>query len=76
MITEYYTTIGMDVSDRKIQVCVMTKSGVNPKIVTETTIPTTKEGVQKTHCSLSIFKRTRILQLYLRRECTADGCTK
>ena len=47
MITEYYTTIGMDVSDRKIQVCVMTKSGVNPKIVTETTIPTTKEGVQK-----------------------------
>ena len=42
-----YTTIGMDVSDRKIQVCVMAKSGVNPKIVKETTIPTTKEGLQK-----------------------------
>ena len=47
MITDNYTTIGMDVSDRKIQVCVMTKSGVNPKIVMETTIPTTKEGLQK-----------------------------
>ena len=47
MITDNYTTIGMDVSDRKIQVCVMTKSGVNPKIVKETTIPTTKEGLQK-----------------------------
>ena len=43
MITEYYTTIGMDVSDRKIQVCIMTKSGVNLRIVKETTIPTTKE---------------------------------
>ena len=47
MITDNYTTIGMDVSDRKIQVCVMTKSGVNPKIVKETTIPTTKERLQK-----------------------------
>ena len=47
MITDNYTTIGMDVSDRKIQVCVMTKSGVNPKIVMETTITTTKEGLQK-----------------------------
>ena len=47
MIVDNYTTIGMDVSDRKIQVCVMAKSGVNPKIVLETTIPTTKEGVQK-----------------------------
>ena len=47
MITDNYTTIGMDVSDRKIQVCVMTKSGVNPKIVMETTIPTTKDGLQK-----------------------------
>ena len=47
MITDNYTTIGMDVSDRKIQVCVMTKFGVNPKIVMETTIPTTKEGLQK-----------------------------
>ena len=47
MITDNYTTIGMDVSDRKIQICIMTKSGINPKIVKETTIPTTKEGVQK-----------------------------
>ena len=47
MITDNYTTIGMDVSDRKIQVCVMTKSGVNPKIVMETIIPTTKDGLQK-----------------------------
>ena len=42
-----YTTIGMDVSDRKIQVCVMTKSGINPKILMETTIPTTQEGLRK-----------------------------
>ena len=47
MSFDNYTTIGMDVSDRKIQVCVMAKSGVNPKIVKETTIPTTKEGLQK-----------------------------
>ena len=47
MIADNYTTIGMDVSDRKIQVCIMTKSGVNPKIVKEMTIPTTKEGLQK-----------------------------
>ena len=47
MITDNYTTIGMDVSDRKIQICIMTKSGVNPKIVKEMTIPTTKEGLQK-----------------------------
>ena len=47
MITDNYTTIGMDVSDKKIQVCVMTKSGINPKIVMESTIPTTKEGLQK-----------------------------
>ena len=47
MITDNYTTIGMDVSDRKIQVCIMAKSGINPKIVKEMTIPTTKEGLQK-----------------------------
>jgi transposase len=47
MSFDNYTTIGMDVSDRKIQVCVMAKSGVNPKIVKEATIPTTKEGLQK-----------------------------
>jgi len=47
MITDNYTTIGMDVSDRKIQVCIMAKSGINPKIVKEMAIPTTKEGLQK-----------------------------
>ena len=35
----YYTTIGMDVSDRKTQVCVMTKTGTTPKVVMETAIP-------------------------------------
>ena len=43
----YYTTIGMDVSDRKTQVCVMAKTGATPKIVMETTIPTTKDGLAK-----------------------------
>ena len=42
-----YTTIGMDVSDRKTQVCVMAKDGKSPKIVMETVIPTTKEGLAK-----------------------------
>ena len=46
MVTNSYTTIGIDVSDRKIQVCIMTKFGVNLKIVIDTTIPTTKEGLQ------------------------------
>ena len=43
----YYTTIGMDVSDRKTHVCVMVKAGANPKIVMETTIPTTRDGLAK-----------------------------
>jgi len=43
----YYTTIGMDVSDRKTQVCVMAKAGTTPRIVMETTIPTTKDGLAK-----------------------------
>jgi len=43
----YYTTIGMDVSDRKTQVCVMAKAGATPRIVMETTIPTTKDGLAK-----------------------------
>ena len=47
MDNEYYTTIGMDVSDRKAQVCVMAKAGATPKIVMETTIPTTKDGLAK-----------------------------
>ena len=42
-----YTAIGMDVSDRKTQVCVMAKSGTTPRIVTETTIPTTREGLAR-----------------------------
>ena len=42
---EYYTTIGIDVSDRKSQVCVMTRTGGSPRIVLEKTIPTTKEGL-------------------------------
>jgi hypothetical protein len=47
MNNEYYTTIGMDVSDRKIQVCVMSKKNGAPKIISETVIPTTKEGLIK-----------------------------
>lgn len=43
----YYTAIGIDVSDRKSQVCVMTKTQGSPKVVLETTIPTTKEGLSK-----------------------------
>ena len=43
----YYTIIGMDVSDRKTQVCVMTKTGTTPKVVMETAIPTTKAGLAK-----------------------------
>ena len=47
MDNAHYTTIGMDVSDRKTQVCVMAKDGKSPKIVMETVIPTTKEGLAK-----------------------------
>ena len=47
MDKEYYTTIGMDVSDRTTKVCVMAKQGINPKIVMETTIPTSKDGLAK-----------------------------
>ena len=47
MDSEHYTTIGMDVSDRKTQVCVMSKAGGSPKVVMETTIPTTREGLSK-----------------------------
>ena len=42
---EYYTTIGIDVSDRKSQVCVMARTSGSPRIVLEKTIPTTKEGL-------------------------------
>ena len=37
----------MDVSDRKTQVFVMAKKGRTPKIVMETTIPTSKDGLAK-----------------------------
>ena len=47
MSSEYYTTIGMDVSDRTTKVCVMAKEGRAPRAVMETTIPTTKEGLAK-----------------------------
>lgn len=43
----YYTTIGMDVSDRKTHVCVMSKTDAGPRIAMETEIPTTREGLAK-----------------------------
>ena len=47
MYGTYYTAIGIDVSDRKSQICVMSKINGNPKVVMETTIPTTKDGFEK-----------------------------
>lgn len=47
MSNGYYTIIGMDVSDRKTQVCVMAKEGRSINIVMETTIPTTKDGLSR-----------------------------
>ena len=47
MNDEHYTTIGMDVSDRKTHVCVMAKTGATARIVMESTIPTTKDGLAK-----------------------------
>ena len=44
MNTAYCTTIGADVSDRTTKICVMTKESGNPKIVCETTIPTSPDG--------------------------------
>ena len=41
---EYSTTIGIDVSDKKSKICVMTKNGGNRHILFETTCDTTKEG--------------------------------
>ena len=35
----HYATIGMDVSDRKAQVCVMAEDGKSPKIAMETVRP-------------------------------------
>ena len=47
MNNAHNAAIGLDVSDRKTQVCVMAKDGKSPKIVMETTIPTTREGLAK-----------------------------
>ena len=41
---EYYTAIGIDVSDRTSKICVMTKIGGSRRIVDETTVATTREG--------------------------------
>ena len=46
MDTEYYTTIGMDVSDRTTKVCVMAKQHGARRILEETTIPTTRVGLR------------------------------
>ena len=46
MDSEYYTTIGMDVSDRTTKVCVMAKERGARRILEETTIPTTKDGLR------------------------------
>ena len=47
MSDTYYTAIGIDVSDRKSQICVMTRTSGSPRVVLETTIPTTKEGLSE-----------------------------
>ena len=46
MDTEYYTTIGMDASDRTTKVCVMAKEHGARRILEETTIPTTRDGLR------------------------------
>ena len=43
---EYYTTIGMDVSDRTTKVCVMAKERGARSILEETMIPTTRDGLR------------------------------
>lgn len=45
----------MDVSDRKTQVCVMSKKSGNPQIVMETTIPTSKDGLKRFLASQSRY---------------------
>lgn len=44
---EYYTAIGIDVSDRTSKICVMTKVAGARRIVSETTVATTKEGLRE-----------------------------
>ena len=41
---EYYTTIGIDVSDKVSKICVMTKEDGERRILVETTCATTKDG--------------------------------
>ena len=41
---ECSTTIGVDVSDKRSKICVMTKEGGERRVLVETTCPTTKEG--------------------------------
>ena len=48
MNTVYCTIIGADVSDRTTKICVMSKESGKPKIVRETTIPTTPDGFSPT----------------------------
>lgn len=47
MITDYCTTIGIDVSDVKSKVCVMRRNGRNIEIVQETSINTTPEDLRR-----------------------------
>jgi len=44
---EYYTAIGIDVSDRTSKICVMTKVGGARRIVEEATVATTKDGFRE-----------------------------
>ncbi len=44
---EYYTAIGIDVSDRMSKICVMTKVAGTRRIVDETTVATTKDGFRE-----------------------------
>ena len=46
MDNAYCTTIGMDVSDRTTKVCVMAKERGTRRILEETTIPTTRDGLR------------------------------
>ena len=44
---EYYTTIGIDVSDRTSKVCMVTKAGGERRVVEEKTVKTTKAGFRE-----------------------------
>ena len=41
---EYYTAIGIDVSDKTSKICIMTKIAGERRIIEETTVATTKEA--------------------------------